>query len=206
MKTYINYTEVDEIVDDLVEELLEYNPSEEYKGCEGSRKERIGIEEKYGCKIESGVEKVNSLQYNYFYEITFNGIDDVLNIEIESGISRGTVLNHCEWEYSSKPTSRTVEVLKEVVFNNDAFLHWYNSNNKTHNKLGLARQKAKILFERHKDEILKLYKDQNYDNYVTGCSSNKIDNYYNNRKRELNDSGVFWECVYEEIEVDVNWK
>lgn len=201
--TYTNVDEAEAIVVDLLSELSEHNPNDENNGCTHSKKLRECIQEKYGCDISISSEKINSLQYNHFYEISFNGIDDIFYVEIENGINNGTRINHAEWEYSSKPKSRTVEVIKEIIFDNDSFVEWYNKNYKDNSKLGFNRQKAKTLFEKHKNDIRCLYSNLNYDNYVTGGCS--YSSYYNDKFTELRNKGVFWKCEFDEIEADVKW-
>jgi hypothetical protein len=44
----------------------------------------------------------------------------------------------------------------------------------------------------NRDSILKLIKNQNYDNYVTGGGTTKTDRYYDQKKSELNERGLFW--------------
>lgn len=67
-------------------------------------------------------------------------------------------------------------------------------------------EKAEILLSNHRNEILKLYKEQNYDNYVTGGGTNKTDSYYEKKISELHDSGIFWKFITRTEETVANFK
>lgn len=99
-------------VNNFVDELCEIDPNYE--------SEVKAIEEKYKCSISCDIEKHNSLQYTYFYEVDF-GLEDNFFVEIESGINNGTQLNHEEWGIDSKETTKTVEVLKDIVLDMDYY-------------------------------------------------------------------------------------
>lgn len=165
-------------------------------------KTEIGaLEKEFNCKITCDIEKHNALQFTYYFDVDF-GKKENFYAEIESGISNGTRINSADWGINTKPTSKTVEVMKDVVFNEEAFNAWYSG--KEENR-GFTKVKALIFFERYKPELLTLHKNQNYDNYVTGGGTNKTDDYYKSRKNELSELGVFWEYIYEDKEVDCNF-
>lgn len=159
------------------------------------------LEKEYVCEISCSIEKHHTLQHTYFYEIDF-GKEENFYIEIESGINNGTQLNSAEWGTNTLSKTKTVEVLKDIIFNEEAFDWWYNG--KEENK-SFTKQKAKIIFEREKNKLFELHRKQSYDNYVTGGGTNKTDKYYKDERTKLSDMGVFWEYVYEEKEVDCNF-
>ncbi len=181
------------ILDDLVENLCHVDAKNTEDFSE--------LNKEYNCKIEVSIQKHNVLQYTFYYEIDF-GLEENYFVEIESGISNGTQINSQEWGNSTKPKSEEIEVLKDVVFCEEAFDKWYygNSENKD-----FVKRKAIAIFENNKSELLKLHREQSYDDYVTGGGTNKTDSYYKNKKNELREKGVFWEYVYETKEVDCNF-
>lgn len=148
------------------------------------------IEKKYHCGICVSVEKHNQLQLTYYYEITSNLINANLYLEIESGINNGTQFNSYSFSSSVMPKSRTIEVLKDIVLNKEAYIGSTYSVVKAQNYLNNV-----------KSEIMQLFKNQNCDNYVTGGGT---DNYYKNKLSEYKSKGLFFSCVYEEIEVDLH--
>lgn len=190
-----NYKE-SQYLNNLIEALFESSTKEEI----------LRMQKKYHCDIYMSKEKHNALQYTYYFEITSELIKGELYLEIESGISNGTLLVNYSFITDLKPTSRTVDVLKGVVFSEKGFENWISVyKNMTDVRKNQLRQIAESLFTNNKDKILRLYKNQNYDNYVTGGGTNKTDKYYDDEIQLLKDRGCFWECVYEEIETDINF-
>lgn len=145
------------------------------------------IEKKFNCKISCDVEKHNSLQYTYYYEVDF-GVQEYFYVEIESGINNGTRLNSAEWGLQTKPESRTINVLKDVVLDRD----WYIQRGQA-----LALKKAEALLSAYKHKFFEYERQNNYDNYVTGGNSKlKFDELL---------SQLHVKYIYEEKEVDVNF-
>lgn len=178
-------------IEKLIEDLCYVNPK--YDKADIER-----LEKEFNCEISCSTEKHNELQLTYFYEIDF-GKEENFYIEIESGINNGTQVNSAEWGTNTLSNTKTIEVLKDVVFNDEAFEIWYNG--KEENK-SFTKQKAKIIFEENKHKLIELHRKQSYDNYVTGGGTNKTDKYYKDELSKLSEMGVFWEYVYEEKEVD----
>jgi hypothetical protein len=177
-----------------------------YKLSEITDKEEKAIKDlelEYKCLITCTTEKHNSLQYTYFWEIDF-GLDENLFIEIESGINNGTQINDCNW-YRSSPydITKNIEVLDTIKFSEELFDAWYAGSKENKN---FVLEKAKIIFNNNKEEILSLYKNKNYDEYVTGGGTYIINNYYKDKFAKLKNKGVFWECVYKEITVQRNFR
>lgn len=166
-----------QFLDSLIDELFEISPDEE--------KNINRIESKFHVKISGTSEKFSSLQYTYHYEITSNLIDQALFLEIESGINNGTMLLSYSFESSSAPSSRTVEVLKDVVLDE----RWYLTS--------FHLRKAQAILNRDKHLIFEFHRKNNYDNYVTGGHS------------KLKASGLWTdlhlEYIYEEKEVGPNF-
>jgi len=152
------------------------------------------IEKKYHCEISFSKEKHNVLQYTYYFTITSLLVDAELDLEIESGISNGTRFNGYSFSYSLLPKSKTIEVLKDVVL--DESKYYVGS--------GLSLHKARAVFPRYKEQILKIIKNRSYDNYATGGGTEKTNKMYKNELDKIRDFGIFWECIYEDKEVDIN--
>jgi hypothetical protein len=162
---------------DFVDELCEIDPN--YKS------EVKVLEEKYKCSIGCDIEKHNSLQYTYFYEVDF-GLEDNFFVEIESGINNGTQLNHEEWGVDSKETTKTVEVLKDIVLDMD----YYEQGS-------FMAKKAQAVLDANKNKIFEFHRKNNYDNYVTGGNSKlKLDPLL---------SQLHLDYIYEGQEVDCNF-
>lgn len=143
------------------------------------------LEEKYNCSISCDIEKHNSLQYTYFYEVDFR-LEDNFYVEIESGINNGTQLNHEEWGVDSKKTTKTVEVLKDIVLDMD----FYEQGS-------FLAKKAQAVLDANKNKLFEFHRKNNYDNYVTGGNSKlKLDPLL---------SQLHLDYIYEEQEVDCNF-
>lgn len=146
--------------------------------------------EQDGITVSCCTEKLHQLQENVCVSI----YNDDFEVELlyENGINNGTQLN----DYSINPTksftraSREYEIVTGVELDMDQIKQWEKATGKK-----CSIQKAQILLDRHKPEIMKLIKDQNYDNYVTGGGTNKTDSYYRKKKDELKDMGVFWKVI-----------
>ena len=162
----------------LVEALFEICPTDKYCGIEQ-------IEKDFNCKISVDVEKVHTLQHTYYYEIDF-GLKENFFVEIASGIDTGGEIISEEWDYNTKPTSKTAQVLKDIVLD----MSFYE-------KGSFLAKKAQAVLNANKAKLFEWHRQNNYDNYVTGGHSKmKIDPLLSQLKVEN---------VYEEIEVDCNF-
>lgn len=164
----------------LLEILSEWNHSDDKDNKQIRRiEEELGIE-----YIDVSVEKHNQLQFTYYFDCDY-GLNKNFFIEIENGINNGTQINSADWGSGTKPESRTVEVLKDVVL--------YNSEYPDLKE----RRKAQSLLNSNKQKFFDYHRQNNYDNYVTGGNSKlNMDN---------NISKIHVKYIYEEIEADVNF-
>lgn len=153
-------------------------------------------------EVSVSVEKINQLQENVF--ITFIRNDDEFHLEYENGINNGTQLNDFSFESTLEPTSKTTEIVDDVVIDKEKIQQWNNA--KQGKKVVINWDRIEMLFEKFKPEILKNIKEQNYDNYVTGGGTIKTDSHYKQKENDLENRGVFWVVKYKEIETDVIWK
>jgi hypothetical protein len=96
-----------------------------------------------------------------------------------------------DFEEDLIPTSKTIEVLKDIVLDESFY------------KTDILKEKANSLLRAHKSNILKLYSERGYDDYVTGGGTTVTDRHYQNSFDKYREMGLHWECVYEEIEVDI---
>jgi len=141
-------------------------------------------------------EKINALQENVFITVTsYFGME--LSLEFENGINNGTQFNDYSFSQNLIPKSRTVEVLRDIEFDQERLLRL---------KPNTSVLKAKNNFNRVKKDIIKSLREQSYDNYVTGGGTNVTDKAYREKQNEFEDMGAYYKCIYEEIEVDVNLK
>ena len=153
-------------------------------------------------EVNVSVEKINQLQENVF--ITFTRNDDEFYLEYENGINNGTQLNDFSFENNLEPTSKTAEIVDDVVIDKEKIQQW--NNERQGKEVVINWNRIEMLFEKFKPKILKNIKEQNYDNYVTGGGTIKTDSHYKQKENDLESKGVFWIVKYKEIEVDVIWK
>jgi len=143
--------------------------------------------EKDGITVSCSREKINQLQENVCVSISCDDFD--IELLYENGINAGTRLN----EYRINPASsfvndkREYEVITGIELDIDAIDRWSAMTGKEY-----SLQKAEFMLINNRDSILKLIKNQNYDNYVTGGGTTKTDRYYDQKKSELNERGLFW--------------
>lgn len=141
------------------------------------------IEDQFNCKISFAIEKHHALQYTYYYDVDF-GCTDMFFVEVESGISNGTQVNHAEWGFSTLSKTKEVSVLKDIVLDNS----FYEEGS-------LLKFKAQAILDGRKSKLFDFHRKDNYDNYVTGGNS----------KMKIDDpllSQLHLEYIYEEQEVD----
>lgn len=148
------------------------------------------VEKKFNCEITLTKEKHSQLQYTYYYDIQFNGFDCRLCLEVENGINNGTQLNDYSFGESLIPTSRTANIRKDIILNEEIYASFPH----------LSLRKAQAVFPRYKPQLEKLYREMGYDAYMTGGGT---DGYYNQEFKKIRNFGIHWEVVYETIEVDV---
>jgi len=158
------------------------------------------VEKKYHCSIDRSIDKVHQLQSNFYYTITSPWINAELNLEVESGINNGTQMNSYSFEGDVRPETKTVEVLKDVILNVEKYKTFEAE------RQGFTLEKGQRLLNEHKANILKLHSNQSYDNYVTGGGTNVTDKHYANEVEKLRNLGLYWEYVYEEIEIPIYYK
>lgn len=140
------------------------------------------LEEKYKCSISCDIEKHNVLQHTYFYEVDF-GVEEKFFVEIESGINNGTQLNNEEWGFDTKKTTKTIQVLKDIVLD----MSFYE-------KGSFIAKKAQAVLNANKSKLFEFHRKNDYDNYVTGGHSKmKLDSLL---------SQLHLDYIYDEQEVD----
>lgn len=164
----------------LLEMLSEWNHSDDKDNKQIRRiEEELGIE-----YIDVSVEKHNQLQFTYYFDCDY-GLNQNFFIEIENGINNGTQINRADWGSETKPESRTVEVLKDVILDNSEYPDLKE------------RRKAQSLLNSNKQKFFDYHRQNNYDNYVTGGNS----------KLNMNNniSKLHVKYIYEEVEADVNF-
>ena len=144
------------------------------------------INKKFHCYVDESKEKHNELQYTHYFTITSELMEGEMHIEMENGINNGTVINNISFKNNLKPTSRTVEVLKDIILDNSFY-----------EKGSFLERKAQAVLNANKSKLFEFHRQNNYDNYVTGGNS----------KMKMDDllSQLELKYIYEEVEVDVNF-
>ncbi len=203
-----------EVLEDFKEEFIEKYNTEEYKkvdnminhaleNCNYYDKsyETIDI---HPWEISLSIEKHDAL--NFIYEIGFyNTIDETEpSIAFYTGVDVGCECIHYCLEGSYLSSTRTVNTLVDVIIDEESIVNYIANKTGTNYTLAYVLNQATNLLELHKEAILDIYRKQDYDNYVTGGGTTKTDKHYKKLKQDLNDKGLFWKCVYEEIEVERN--
>ena len=204
-------------------------PSEEFIGsiiddlcCISEKSEIQEIEKKHGVDISVEIEKHNSLQKTYYFNINFDGVDESYFVEIENGINNGTVVRS---EYWGGSVSRDVEieVLDDIEPDLEKMTNFFKDKDSTREMtIETAQSIAKefaitgcpnidmlyglMLFKKKKPDILKLYSNQNYDNYVTGGGTISTDKHYKSEFNSLHESGIFWKNIYKTELADRNFQ
>lgn len=144
------------------------------------------INKKFHCFIDESIEKHNSLQYTHYFTITSELMEGEMHIEMENGINNGTEVKNISFDSNLKPKSRTIEVLKYIILDRSFY-----------EKGSLLEKKAQVILNANKSKLFEFHRQNNYDNYVTGGNSKmKMDELL---------SQLELECIYEEIEVDINF-
>ena len=163
------------------------------------------IEKEYNCSIVVYIEKHNVLQFTYYYEITIPDYKEKYFVEIEDGINRGTLIVSEGFDCNTREKTKIISVLKDIIFDEEEFFNWYKRNNYNVVFVYSSLHTAQNYFNNEKNNILKIYSEQNYDNYFTGGGTIKTDKYYQNKFELFSVNGIFWKEIYEEKEVDRNF-
>ena len=155
--------------------------------------------------LSADIEKIHSLQYVYYFTLSKtseNGTDETVTVTYENGINNGTQMEDYCLEGSGVATPTTTRsVLTDIEMDRHAVERWANNKNITNVNWELAE----ALLNNAKTEIMKLLNEQSYDYYVTGGGTSKISSHYREKLSKFHNRGLFWQCIYEEIEVDRNF-
>lgn len=189
-----------EIIEQIEAEFIENYPNRNWEEMNrildivSSDFDDKAVSEEY--EVYMSREKIHQLQENVFVTITSKDEEVELSLEFENGINNGTQLNEYVFGDTLKPSARTAEVFKDIELDKERVLR----NNPKANL-----EKAQMMLNNYRAEIIKMHKNQSYDDYVTGGGTNKTDKYYRDFRDGLNNRGLFWQNIYEEVEVDINW-
>ncbi len=147
--------------------------------------------------LSLSVEKHHRLQYSYHIDIykEVDGQDDEeVCLLFSSGIDNGTEL--IEYSLEGVSTAHTIKTESIVI---GIKPDWLLINPKVNKKL------AESVVMAHKEQIMDNHRKQSYDNYMTGGGTESTDKHYKALRDSLHNRGIYWEYVYEEIEVDRNF-
>lgn len=151
--------------------------------------------------LTADIEKIHTLQYVFYFNLSkpTDGDDEEVNITFENGINNGTaMIDYClEGGGGATPTT-TQHVLKDIELDRDSVERWADNKG----ICSVAWDLAEIMFENAKPDIMKLLNNQSYDYYVTGGGTSEISSHYRVALSKFHNKGLFWHCIYEEIEVD----
>jgi hypothetical protein len=156
------------------------------------------IEKVYNCRLEVWHEKHHQLQYTYYANIYANGY--VLSVEIEDGINNGTRVRDT-WEYANgwSNTREQRELIDfELSYTQEAMA----------NQIAIATNWAKSI----KPWLFERYRQQVYDNYVTGGNAkalgatNDTDRINLHRLQKMQEQRIYLEPIYKEFEVKKSFK
>lgn len=167
------------------------------------------LESDKGCFLKDGewslsldVEKQHALQFYYYMALskpTPGGDDIEINVSYENGINNGTqIIDYCLEGSSLCTPTKEINVIVGIT---PDWKH-YENQLKASDHPGFLKRMIKAVIECREKQILELYKNQNYDNYVTGGGSNITDKHYKSKFDELRKANIFWVLVHKVIEVD----
>lgn len=162
------------------------------------------LESDSSCQFTKGnwnlsmdIEKHHQLQYSLhidLYKEAEGQDDEEICLLFSSGIDNGTEL--IEYSLEGESRKHTAKIESVVV---DIKPDWLRINPNVNKKL------AQTVIMAHKEQILDNHRKQSYDNYVTGGGTILTDKHYKELRDDLNSRGIYWEYVYEDIEVDRNF-
>ena len=155
-------------------------------------------------EASASIEKIHQLQETWYISLSKeNGdCDEEVNLTYANGIDSGTELVDYDLDGGcGVPICKTIRVIKDVELNKEATERWVNLKGWEFTEITCRKYVA--LLSNYKDRILKMYKDESYDNYVTGGGTVNTKKHYKSITEELNNKGLFWDTIYEEIEVDI---
>ena len=166
--------------------------------------------DKYEFSLE--IEKHDALNFTYFIEI-YND-NESINCTFYTGVNVGCELTEysvndndfCSSKYDDAEYEELIDVELDIEKTTEYIRNKPNAIKNVPNEFfkEMLLKKAQILLENKKEEIMKIYSNQNYDDYMTGGGTSKTDDYYKQLKRELNELGCYWKCVYQTVICDRN--
>ncbi len=167
------------------------------------------IESDKSCLLEDGewslsldVEKEHNLQFYYSMSISKpvpNSDDIEISVSYENGINNGTqIIDYCLDGSSLCSPTKEVNVVTGITPDWER----YDEQIRASDNPEFLRRKIKAVIESKEKQILELYKNQNYDNYVTGGGTNITDKYYNDKIEKLHKANIFWVKIFNTIEAD----
>jgi hypothetical protein len=145
---------------------------------------------------DSSFSKEKHDALNYTYHISLNKIDnedECAELSFYTGINVG-----CELvDYSLEGASLAYEpMMQSVLYDLELDLSRIGKN--------VSVTIAQAVLRVKKEEILEIYRKQSYDNYVTGGGTVVTDRHYKDKFDRFNKMGLYWNCLYKEVEVDRN--
>jgi hypothetical protein len=149
----------------------------------------------FGWSSSVSIEKIDALNETFYISISreFDDYCDEIELSFYTGIDVGCELVDYSFDGISLLNSpKMVNVLSDIKLDLSSMKEYTN------------KRDAQALLNFHKSSIMEIYSKQNYDNYVTGGGTIKTDSYYKDSFEKYHSLGLYWTCVYEEIEVDRN--
>lgn len=180
--------------------------------CEATIKHNDYITELEDWNCSLDIEKHNALNFTYYINIYNEKYENIeIDLTFHFGVDASNELSEYSFEgISSKYEDKEVEVLSDLKLNEEKVKqHFINSNNVLDNVpndfiLDNLINKAKIVFEREKSNILEIYGKMNYDNYVTGGGTSLTKDLYQKKFDKYHKIGLYWITIYETEIVDRN--
>jgi hypothetical protein len=177
--------------------------------CDYVHKNYIEFLGDWECTLD--IEKLNSLNFNYFIYLYNTKTEGEINLTFGFGVDAPNDCIYYSFDGTSeKYIDKEVRILKDINLDEEKVKnHYLLKNNILKNVpnefvIDNLLRKARLIFEREKSKILDLYSKQDYDNYVTGGGTFKTNEFYNKEFKKYEDAGLFWDEVYEYEIVDRN--
>lgn len=209
MNTYQNFKE--EFIKKYNEEEFILIEKMVDSACKATINDKNYIEYLGDWECSLNIEKLSSLNFCYYIYFFNEKSEDEINIDFGFGVDMQNECTGYSFQgISSSYSDREIEILDDIILDTEEVINYFNNTKNLIKNVpneflqeNLIR-KASIIFEREKDNILKLYSNRNYDEYVTGGGTSQIDSYYKDRLRGYNDKGIYWKCIYKTEYVDRN--
>ena len=153
--------------------------------------------------LSSSIEKHDRLNHTYHIDLEIEGDTEEsgeICLSFYTGIDVGCELVDYSFSGTSIANSPLMQrVLVDLIPDMEAI------NLNLSEGVYASEKRSTIVLNANKKSIMEIYAKQNYDNYHTGGGTLKTDSHYKSEFDRFHSMGLYWTCVYDEVEVDRNF-